>query len=1053
MVDGLFAGRYELAELLGSGGMARVHRARDTRMGRVVAVKTLLPELASDPDARRRFAREAQAAGALNHPGIVTVHDQDEVRTDDDTVVPFLVMEYVQGSTLAQLVREQVWFDPERAVRIACDMLDALAHAHSHGTVHRDVKPANVMITSEGAVKVADFGIAHVLHTADARLTATGSAIGTPSYMSPEQINGVDIDARSDVYAVGCVLMELLTGKPPFTDGNPINLMYWHVHTPPPAPSQRNPRVPKELDSLVLGALAKDPADRPADAAAFRDRLRGWLADTGSTALTGPAAAPATGPRDGGAPDSGGRHPAQDSGGQDAGRRTPAADPRATFGVPGAPLPALPPKARSGEQTPPGTPPKPLSPSGTPAAASAAGRGTPVPPASAAGQGTPVPSAARDATPHPAGYGQPEHPAYRTPSRPLPPQYLPNAPRPPGTPPPINVRTPGQAVPPGGRPGRRRWIAAGAGVAVAAVAVTVTLIFAPIGGGKGTDDPTDTPTVQNAALKLHGGKEGSGYSGGVNGVVRPSTATGGTLNLITTYLTPNLLDPAATYDQASWNLQRMFLRKLVDYAPVPGDRGRKVVPDLATDTGQVSSDGRTWTFRLKDGVTFDNGTPITSKDVKYGIERTFDRGAFPEGPSYFTDILDQGQHYPGPYADTDTDKLGLRSVTTPDDRTIVFRLAKPYADFRYVLALSIGAPVPRSADTGQGKDFEKHPVGSGPYKVASYTPGSSLHLVRNTHWNPATDTVHSALPDAVDLKIVTSQDAVESALLSGAADLDLAGQTLSDTTETKILNDPSLKANTDLVFTGTTRYLSLQTAVAPLDRFECRRAVQYAVDKAEVRAKLGGQYEAGDIASTMLPPTTDGYSTSATPYGAQGPYPDEARKQLSECGLPDGFSVTMAGIKGSPRLQDAMESISSSLAEIGVKVKIVTEDSTAFYDTLLSPSKLKAAKWGIVMTGWAADWPTGGGFLRALIQPGSVNNYANLDDTEINNLVSEADNTADPAKAASIWQTVDAKVMGESTMVPLVYVQHLVYRGTRLTNVYDQQVLGGVDLTALGVTS
>jgi len=264
MADGLFAGRYELAELLGSGGMARVHRARDTRMGRTVAVKTLLPELASDPDARLRFAREAQAAGALNHPGIVTVHDQDET-TDGDRVIPFLVMEYIPGSTLAQLVRSQAPLAPDRAVRIACDMLDALAHAHSHGTIHRDIKPGNVMITEEGALKVADFGIARVLHS-EARLTTTGSAIGTPSYMSPEQINGSDVDARSDVYAVGCVLVELLTGRPPFTDGNPINLMYWHVHTPPPVPSSRNPRVPPELDELVLAALAKSPADRPAGA-------------------------------------------------------------------------------------------------------------------------------------------------------------------------------------------------------------------------------------------------------------------------------------------------------------------------------------------------------------------------------------------------------------------------------------------------------------------------------------------------------------------------------------------------------------------------------------------------------------------------------------------------------------------------------------------------------------------------------------------------------------------------------------------------------------------
>ncbi|MEV6009025.1 ABC transporter substrate-binding protein [Streptomyces sp. NPDC051976] len=1013
MSGGLFAGRYELADLLGSGGMARVHRARDTRMGRTVAVKTLLPELASDPDARRRFAREAQAAGALNHPGIVTVHDQDEVRTDD-AVVPFLVMEYVAGSTLAHLLRERVYFAPDRAARITCDILDALAHAHSRGTVHRDVKPANVMVTTEGVVKVADFGIARVLDT-DARLTTTGSAIGTPAYMSPEQINGADVDARSDVYAVGCVLTELLTGKPPFTDGSQMSLMYWHVHTPPPAPSSRNGRIPRELDELVLAALAKDPADRPATAAAFRDRLREWLSAVHPAVLNGSAAIPADdGERSGGAQ-------------PDGGPQSPSADPRATFGV-GAKLPALPPKA----ETPVSAPP------------------------AAVLDSTPPP------TPPPAR--QPEHPAYsRSPQVPLPPPYFPSTPPPRnaggGGPHSLGALTPGAPATPGGLTpqarARRRWIAPVAGVAVAAVAVTVTLAFQPFSGHGGHDPtPTNHP-VQNAALTLHGGKQGNGYSGGLDGVVRPSTKTGGTLKLVTSYATDNLLDPAATYEQPAWNLQRLYLRKLVDYAPAPGAGGRKLLPDLATDTGKVSADGRTWTFHLKSGVTFDNGAPITSKDVKYGVERTFDRSVFPGGPSYFPELLDQGQNYPGPYKDTDPAKLGLRSVTTPDDSTIVFSLSKPFADFRYVLALSIGAPIPQSADTGGGKDFEKHPVGSGPYKVESYEPGKALHLVRNTHWNPATDQVHSQLLDAVDLQVLDTQDKVETALLNGTADLDLYGTTLTDATETKILNDDKIKANTDLVFTGGTRYLSLQTSVKPFDNFECRRAVQYAVDKSAVLARLGGNYEGGDIATTMLPPTTDGHDPNAAPYGSNAgtPYTDGAKAQLTKCGKPNGFSVTLAGVKGLPRVQDAIQAVSTSLAAVGIKANVVTEDATTFYDTLLSPTKLKAANWGIVFTSWAADWPTGGGFLRALIEPGGINNYSGLDDSEINNLVTTADTQSDPAQAADTWRSIDSKVMNESTMVPLVYVRHLSYRGARLTNVYEHQVLGAVDLTALGVTS
>ncbi|MDX6354552.1 MAG: peptide/nickel transport system substrate-binding protein, partial [Streptomyces sp.] len=865
----------------------------------------------------------------------------------------------------------------------------------------RDIKPGNVMITEEGALKVADFGIARVLHS-EARLTTTGSAIGTPSYMSPEQINGSDVDARSDVYAVGCVLVELLTARPPFTDGNPINLMYWHVHTPPPVPSSRNPSVPPELDELVLAALAKSPADRPAGGAAYRDRLRGWLAANAAATLSGPAAVPVPVPISEPAPES-----VEDPGSPldpSADRR---ADPRATFfGVgPGAGLPLLPPAAAT-------TPaPEKLATPSTPAATPAS---TPVPtPASAAA--TPPPVAVSEATPPPARETrpvQPEHPAYhRAPQVPLPPPYQPS------TPPPFNIQS--NPVPaPVAQPARRRrgrWIAIGAGIVVAAVGVSVTLAFAPFGGkGGGGGDPTPTVTAaaQDAALKLHGGKEGSGYGGGLDGVVSPSSTKGGTLNLVGSYEPLDMLDPAASYDQTSWNVQRLFLRKLVDYAPAPGAAGRKLVPDLATDTGEVSSDGLTWTFHLKAGTRFDDGTAITSKDVKYGIERTFDRDTF-FGPSYFVDLLDQGQNYPGPYKDTDPDKLGLDSVRTPNDSTIVFSLARPFADFRYVLALSIGAPVPQSADTGDGKDFEYAPVGSGPYKVQSYVADKSLSLVRNPYWEQSTDTVHSALPDRIELKFLTDQTAVENALLAGTADLDIDGFAPTDATETKILNDASLKSNTDLVYNGATRFLSLQTNVAPFDDYQCRRAVQYAVDRSAVRAQYGGQYNGGDIATTMLPPTTDGYDPDATPYGTTDgiPYPTEAKTQLAGCGKANGFSVTLAGSNGSTQNTDAMKAIQTSLAAVGIKVTIKSVESTEFYETLLSPTKLKAAKWGMVLTSWAADWPTGGGFLRELVEPGSSNNYSGLDDPDIDSAIDAADPETDPAAAADDWKAIDKQVM------------------------------------------
>ncbi|MEE4541437.1 ABC transporter substrate-binding protein [Streptomyces sp. V4-01] len=343
-------------------------------------------------------------------------------------------------------------------------------------------------------------------------------------------------------------------------------------------------------------------------------------------------------------------------------------------------------------------------------------------------------------------------------------------------------------------------------------------------------------------------------------------------------------------------------------------------------------------------------------------------------------------------------------------------------------------------------------MASGPYEVASYDQGKSLKLVRNPEWDPATDTVHSALPDTIDLTYLADRNAVEAALLDGSADLDIDAATLSDATETKILGSPTLKADTDLAYNGATRFLSLQTGVAPFGDYRCRWAVQYAVDRASVRAVFGGQYNGGDVATTMLPPTSDGHDPAATPFGTSlgVSFPDEAKKQLAACGRPNGFPVTLAGAD-SGASAEAMQSIKTSLAAVGITAHVVTEPTETFYQDLLSPARLKAKKWGMVLTSWAADWPTGGGFLRTLIEPGSSTNYSGLDDSEINALVDTADAQSDPAEAASDWAGIDAKVMSESTMVPLVYVRHLIYRGPRLTNVYEQQVLGGVDLTALGV--
>lgn len=259
----ILGGRYQLGETLGRGGMAEVRKARDLRLGREVAIKQLRIDLASDPTFQERFRREAQAAAGLNHPNIVAVYDTGEEPDPITRIkVPYIVMELVEGHTLRDLLRTGRKIQPEKALVFAKGTLDALAYSHKAGIVHRDIKPANVMLTSDGEIKVMDFGIARAVADTSATMTQTAAVIGTAQYLSPEQARGETVDARSDIYSAGCLLYELLTGRPPFQGDSPVSVAYQHVRETPVPPGQLDSMITPAMDSIVLKALAKDPADR-----------------------------------------------------------------------------------------------------------------------------------------------------------------------------------------------------------------------------------------------------------------------------------------------------------------------------------------------------------------------------------------------------------------------------------------------------------------------------------------------------------------------------------------------------------------------------------------------------------------------------------------------------------------------------------------------------------------------------------------------------------------------------------------------------------------------
>ncbi|GGM00143.1 Stk1 family PASTA domain-containing Ser/Thr kinase [Nakamurella endophytica] len=268
----LFGDRYQVGDTLGFGGMSEVHRGRDLRLGRDVALKVLRADLARDPSFQARFRREAQNAASLNHPAIVAVYDTGETQGESGPV-PYIVMEYVDGETLRDLLKREGPLPPRRAMEIIADVCAALDFSHRHGIVHRDIKPANIMLTRAGAVKVMDFGIARAVADGQSAMTATAAVIGTAQYLSPEQARGEAVDARSDVYATGCVLFELLTGAPPFTGDSPVAVAYQHVREDPKPPSEIRPGLPRDLDAIVLKALNKNPLNRYQTAAEMRSDL------------------------------------------------------------------------------------------------------------------------------------------------------------------------------------------------------------------------------------------------------------------------------------------------------------------------------------------------------------------------------------------------------------------------------------------------------------------------------------------------------------------------------------------------------------------------------------------------------------------------------------------------------------------------------------------------------------------------------------------------------------------------------------------------------------
>ncbi|MFE4369114.1 ABC transporter substrate-binding protein [Streptomyces sp. NPDC056835] len=548
----------------------------------------------------------------------------------------------------------------------------------------------------------------------------------------------------------------------------------------------------------------------------------------------------------------------------------------------------------------------------------------------------------------------------------------------------------------------------------------------------------------------------TGYNAAITGVVNASDAKGGTLKFVSAQ-DADSWDPQRGYYGFMWNFSRYYTRQLVTHAPQPSGTGAEtpeLVPDLATSLAKVSDGGRTYTYTLRAGITWEDGSPVTSKDIKYGIERIWAKETITGGPVHLRSVLDPAGTYEGPYKDTAKDKLGLKSIETPNARTIVFKLPLPHSDFEQMLAMPSASPVKAEKDTGARYGLD--PFSSGPYRFQSYAPNKSLVLVRNTHWKKSSDTVRAALPDKITVTFTSTSPGVS--LLSDVYDLDLTTVGLDGVNRARALATKDLKKYLDNPRTGFVRYAALPQTVKPLDNIHCRKAVIYAADKQQLQTARGGP-SVGDIAPNLLPPGLSGADPTYDPYGTlqNGGKPDvaKAERELRACGKPEGFSTTIVVGNGGAADVGSAESLRDSLAKVGIDAEI-SQLGKEIYESIGTPNVVKDKGYGVILASWAADFSSGQNFLQPLtdgrwITPSGNLNYAGIDDPAINKLFDDAVAQTDRDKAGEIYRQINRKVSEGAYLLPLLYQKSTLWHSPRLTNVYVSGAYGGYDYASLGV--
>jgi len=551
-----------------------------------------------------------------------------------------------------------------------------------------------------------------------------------------------------------------------------------------------------------------------------------------------------------------------------------------------------------------------------------------------------------------------------------------------------------------------------------------------------------------AACSSSAGHSSSGTPG--SAAFDPKTCQGGTLEVLNQG-SISKLDPARIYTSGGGNIPSLLFRTLTTRNRQPGQDGAKAAPDLATDLGTPSDNAQTWTYHLKDNVFFEDGTPITSADVKYGIERSF-APELPGGAPYLRDWLVDAANYQGPYKDP----AGIAAIETPDAKTIIFHLRKPEGDFPLLATATQFAPVPKAKDTGVG--YEKHPVSSGPYMVASFDKGKTLDLVRNPHWSSASDPLRYACPDKINVTAGLDAAVINQRIATGTgqdANAVSTDTTIGPDQLAQLNSNPALAKRVARGELPATTYIAFNPKVKPFDDIRVREAISYAVNRTTAVNAAGGTAVAG-ASTTFLPPQKAlGYQPyDFFPAGATGD-PAKAKELLAQAGYPNGLTITLThqaddannfGPKLATSVQDALKAA-------GITVNLNPIDDNSYTDVTGKPSTEPGAS----LQYWGADWPSGAPFLipifdgRQIVTSGGNFNLAQLNDPSVNAEIDAINAITDPAQAQARWGALDAKLGQQALTVPLFYEKDVYLFGKNVKDAVPDGWRGQYDLARVSV--